>query len=74
MSRIEIPVEGMRCEGCERAVRAALTRLDGVRDAKADHRAKRVRISFDPELVDLQQLQAQIEQAGYEPVVVEEAD
>jgi copper chaperone CopZ len=71
MSRIEIPVEGMLCEGCERTVQAALTRIEGVRDAKADHQAKRVRVSFDPERVDEQRLRAQIEQAGYQPVAEE---
>ena len=71
MSRIEIPVEGMRCEGCERTVQAALTRIEGVRDAKADHQAGRVRVSFDPERVDEPRLRAQIEQAGYDPVAEE---
>ncbi len=68
MSRIEIPVGGMRCEGCERTVQATLMQVEGVRDAKADHRAGRVRVSFDPEQVDEQRVRAQIERAGYEPV------
>lgn len=67
MTRIDIPVQGMHCEGCERAVRASLTQLDGVRDAKAAHQAGRVRVSFDPERVDEQRLRAQIEEAGYTP-------
>jgi copper chaperone CopZ len=68
MTRIQIPVQGMRCEGCERTVQASLTKVDGVRDAKADHQAGRVQVSFDPERVDEQRLRAQIEEAGYPPV------
>lgn len=67
MTRIEIPVEGMHCEGCEGAVSKALERLEGVRDAKADHREGRVRVSFDPARVDEQRLRARIEETGYEP-------
>ena len=43
MTRREIPVEGMHCEACERAVESALSLLEGVREANADHRAGRVR-------------------------------
>lgn len=66
MSRIEIPVKGMACESCERTVQAALTGLDGVRNAVADHELARVRVSFDRERVDEQRLRAVIAQAGFE--------
>jgi len=67
MTRIEIAVKGMTCGGCERSVQAALSGLEGVTDAQADHTAERVRVSFDPEQVDEQRLREQIEQAGYQP-------
>lgn len=67
MRRIEIAVEGMTCGGCERSVQAALSRVEGVSGAQADHTADRVRVSFDPQQVDEQRLRAQIEQAGYQP-------
>lgn len=69
---LEIQVEGMRCEGCERTVRTALTRIEGMRDVKADHQAKRVQVRFDPQLIDEQRVRAQIEQLGYQ--VTKEAD
>ena len=65
--RIEIPVEGMRCESCERTVGNALERLDGVSAANADHLAKRVRVSFDPDRVAERRLREQITEAGFEP-------
>lgn len=71
MAQSEIAVKGMKCSGCERAVQLSLAELDGVREAKADHRARRVRVSFDPDRVGEQELRAQIEQAGYRPVAQE---
>jgi copper chaperone CopZ len=65
MTRIEITVEGMHCQGCERAVSAALERLAGVRDAHADHLQGRVRVSFEPERVSEQILRERIEEAGF---------
>jgi copper chaperone CopZ len=68
MTRLEIPVAGLHCEGCERALQAALGRLEGVRHAVADHRAQRVRVSFDPERVDERRLRETIEACGCTPV------
>ncbi len=70
MARVEIPVQGMSCEGCERKVQAALGQLEGVSGAEADHGAGRVRVSFDPDRVDEQRLRAQIEEIGYQPAGV----
>lgn len=67
MTRTEIKVEGMHCTGCEHAVSSALERLEGVRDARADHEAGRVRVSFDPERVGEEELRRQIEETGYQP-------
>jgi copper chaperone len=67
MTRVEIPVQGMSCGGCERAVQAALSQLEGVSSAEADHTAGRVRVSYDPGQVDEQRLRTQIEDAGYQP-------
>lgn len=67
MTRTEIPVEGMHCTGCERALSSALERLEGVRETRADHRAGRVRVSFDPQRVEEEQLRRQIEEVGYQP-------
>ncbi len=67
MSRILIRVEGMRCDGCERAIQSALCRLEGVREAKANRKADRVRVSFDPERVDESRLHGEIARLGYRP-------
>lgn len=67
MARVEIPVQGMTCGGCERSVQAALGQLEGVSGAEADHTTGRVRVSFDSEQIDEERLRTQIEEAGYQP-------
>jgi copper chaperone CopZ len=43
-----------------------LRRLDGVREATADHRTGQVRVRFDSAVTDHAALAAQIETAGYQ--------
>lgn len=66
MTKIEIPVKGMHCEGCERTLALALTRLDGVREARPDRVAERVIVHYDPEQVSVETLQEQIDLCGFE--------
>jgi len=67
MPRTEISIEGMSCESCERALSAALERLEGVLGAEADHRARRVRVSFDSGLVSEDRLRQRIQDSGFVP-------
>jgi copper chaperone CopZ len=64
----EIHVKGMSCGGCEGALSSALKRLDGVDDAAADHAAERVTVSFNPALLDEEDLRRAVAKAGYEAV------
>lgn len=63
---VTLQVEGMTCTGCEQRLGKALGRLDGVREATADHRTGRVRVRFDPAVIDRAALAAQVHTAGYE--------
>ena len=47
MENMTMQVEGMTCSGCEQRVGKVLRRLDGVREATADHRTGQVRVRFD---------------------------
>lgn len=68
MTRIEIPVKGMHCAGCERTLALALARIDGVLEAKPDLRAEQVAVRFDPERVSEQTLHEHIDLCGFEVV------
>lgn len=65
MTKTEISVKGMHCGGCERTLSLALSRLEGVREAKADREAERVTVRYDPERVSEQTLRERIELCGF---------
>ncbi|MGH2695237.1 MAG: heavy-metal-associated domain-containing protein [Actinomycetota bacterium] len=61
-----LEVWGMDCTGCENRVKTAVTRLEGVIKADADHRAARVDIRFDHDRVSEDEIKERIRAAGYE--------
>lgn len=60
-----LQVEGMSCTGCEQRVRNVLRRVQGVRDASADHTTGRVSVRVHPGQVEAGVLAARITGAGY---------
>jgi len=62
---VTLQVQGMTCTGCEQRLNKALRRVDGVREATADHRSGQVRVRFDPAVTDRAALTTQIDTAGY---------
>ncbi len=73
MIKLDIPVEGMHCQGCAQTLSSALQRVDGVRAAKADFEAKLVKVSFDEARVGERRLREAIRACGYEPRATAEA-
>lgn len=65
--RLNIPVQGMNCEGCAQALSTALQRMEGVHDAKSDFESARVRVRIDPAQVSEQEVYEVIRACGYEP-------
>ena len=61
--RVEILVAGMTCEGCVRAVRAALEGVSGVRRVDVDLRTGRARVEGNN--LDSQRLVAALQELGY---------
>ncbi len=60
-----LQVEGMTCTGCEQRLGKVLRRVEGVREATADHRTGQVQVRFDPAITDRAALATQIDTAGY---------
>jgi len=64
--KVELKVTGMSCGHCEMAVNKALKALDGVSDARADHKAQRAEVTADLSRVTREAMIAAIKKAGYE--------
>ena len=60
-----ISVAGMMCEHCERRVSDALTKLDGIDEARADHLTGKVRIIYSG-AIDEEKVRKAVADAGYE--------
>ncbi len=73
---VEIPVVGMTCANCSRAVERALKkRVPGVAEATVNLATETATVEFDPQQAGLEELAAAIEWAGYQPVLpAEEQD
>jgi len=65
METMEIHVDGMTCDGCERSVANAIGRLEGVERVTADHVSGKVVID-GARPPSSEQLKTAVEDAGYE--------
>jgi copper chaperone len=61
---VTLQVQGMSCTGCEHRIGNTLRRIEGVRDAEADHITGRVLVRVGPG-VGSETLAARIITAGY---------
>lgn len=61
-----LSVDGMFCATCKVAVRTALSKLDGVKDARVDVANKSVTVEYDPNKVTPQQLVDAVNRLGYQ--------
>jgi len=66
--KVELEVRGLHCDGCARSVERAVKRLDGVLDARADHRAGQLTIQLVPGRGDDTAVRRRVEDAGFEVV------
>lgn len=64
MEQYELTVEGMSCTGCEDRVTTAVTRVEGVHRATADHDTGSVEITAEEETED--DVRQAIYDAGYD--------
>lgn len=67
MKEIELKVEGMTCEGCEKRIQNVLMDINGVENAKASHIDKNVKITLNKD-VDINILKEAIEDLDFKVV------
>lgn len=68
---ITIPIEGMTCAACSRAVERALEKVDGVSQVSVNLATNKAKVEYDPEKVRPSQLNESIIKAGYKPLDIE---
>jgi len=65
VASVMLKVEGMTCASCALAIRTALKRLDGVRDARVSVEDKRAVVDYEPAKVTPQKMIEAINKLGY---------
>jgi copper chaperone len=60
-----LSVPDISCEHCERTIRSALAPVEGVRNVDVDVPAKRVRVEYDEQVVDVNRLAAILAEEEY---------
>jgi P-type Cu+ transporter len=72
-AEIRLRIEGMTCAACVRWVEKALERVEGVSVASVNLATEQVSITYDPDRVDVDSLNAAVNKAGYTATTTEAA-
>ncbi|KDR94379.1 Cu+-exporting ATPase [Peptoclostridium litorale DSM 5388] len=68
LREITIPIQGMTCASCVRAVEKALSKLDGIKTASVNIATENAKIVYDADEVRISGIKKAIKDAGYEPL------
>ncbi len=66
MRQISMVVPAISCEHCKHTIESTLERFDGVQDAIVDIANKRVALKYDPDKVNLADLEESLAEEGYD--------
>ncbi len=65
METVVLDVTGMKCGGCESAVKQALEALDGIEKVVPNHKLDKVEIAYTTATIDVDQMKQAVEELGY---------
>jgi copper chaperone len=65
MTEITLEAPDISCDHCISSIEKAVAKLDGVRFIGGDPTGKRVTLEYDPRRVDVQAIEAAMEEEGY---------
>lgn len=68
---ITIPVQGMTCAACAKAVERAVSKLDGVESVAVNFATEKAVVKYNPTKVRLSEIKQAITKAGYKPLEIE---
>lgn len=71
LREIFIPIEGMTCASCVKAVEKAASKLPGVAEVSVNFAAERALVRYNPDRVRISQIKASINHAGYQTKKIE---
>jgi copper ion binding protein len=66
MSEAKIRIKDMHCANCARTIENAVSKVEGVKNAKADYTKGMAEVEFDPSKTNVSKIMQAIKNAGYE--------
>jgi len=72
-AEVDLPIAGMTCSNCANTITRSLKRLGGVQTVSTSYASERTRVTYEPALVTLSDIQRAVRDAGYKVIVVEGA-
>jgi Cu+-exporting ATPase len=67
---VTIPIAGMTCASCSKAVERALGKLNGIESANVNLATEKASVVYNPEIVRLSEIKQAINKAGYQALEI----
>lgn len=68
---VTIPISGMTCASCARAIEKSISKLDGIKEVSVNLATEKARVVYDSSQVRLSEIKNAIVKAGYTPLEIE---
>jgi len=68
---VTIPIGGMTCASCSKAVERGVSKLDGVVSSSVNFATEKLTVVYDPSKTRISEIKAAVKKAGYEPLDIE---
>lgn len=68
---VTIPISGMTCASCAKAVERAIKKLPGIREVSVNYATEKARVLYDPGSTRISEIKNAVSKAGYKPLEVE---
>jgi len=68
---VTIPIAGMTCASCAKAVERAINKLSGIKEVNVNFAAEKARVVYNPTSTRISEIKDAIVKAGYKPMEIE---
>ena len=68
---VSIPVAGMTCSACAKAIERTTSKLNGVKSITVNYATEKTNVVYDPKIIRLSEIKQSIIKAGYTPLEIE---
>ena len=71
---IIIPIGGMTCASCAKAVEKSIGKLDGIDEVSVNYATEKAKVVYDPSKTRISEIKDSVSKAGYQALEIEAAE